>query len=338
MFVDETLIDVAAGNGGNGAVGFRREKYVPQGGPDGGDGGRGGHVLLKASKDLHTLYDIGNRRRFKAPHGDGGSGSLCTGRSGEDVVVLVPVGTLVKDSESGDLLADLKNDGESYLAARGGKGGLGNNHFKSSTQQTPRKSTPGEPGEKRRLQLELKLMADCGLVGFPNAGKSSIIRRLSAATPKVADYPFTTLKPVLGLVRMDETSSFVLVDIPGLIEGAAGGKGLGHQFLRHIERTSVLCFVLDISSEMAFQQFTTLRAELEQFHPQLLEKPYLIALNKVDLGETDEAGDVIIDARFNELGCPILLTSTVTGQGLDTLKKEAFRQVLAKGSRQTKAW
>jgi GTPase len=332
MFVDETIIDLTAGNGGHGAVGFRREKYVPQGGPDGGNGGRGGHVILKASKDLHTLYDIGNRRRFKAPSGETGSGSMSTGRSGEDVEILVPVGTLVKDIESGELLADLKEDGETFMAAKGGKGGLGNHVFKSSTQQTPRKATPGEPGEKKKLQLELKLMADCALVGFPNAGKSSIIRRVSAATPKVGDYPFTTLKPVLGLVRMDESASFVLVDIPGLIEGAAEGKGLGHQFLRHIERTSVLCFVIDTASESPYGQFETLRGELERFHPQLLEKPYFVVLNKSDLGETE------IDGRFKELECAVFKTSAITGEGLNRLKKEAFRQVLAKGSRKPQTW
>jgi GTPase len=332
MFVDETLIEVTAGRGGDGAIGFRREKYVPLGGPDGGDGGRGGHVVLQASKDLHTLYDIGNRRHFKAPSGIGGSGSLSTGKSGEDVVLLVPVGTLVKDPETGDLLADLKADGETFMAAKGGRGGLGNNHFKSSIQQTPRKATPGEPGEKRRLQLELKLMADCGLVGLPNAGKSSLIRKLSAATPKVADYPFTTLKPVLGMVRVGDGASFVLVDIPGLIEGAADGKGLGHQFLRHVERTSVLCFVVDISMEGAYEQFEVLRGELGKFHPQLLEKPYLIALNKNDLGEYE------IDERFTALKCPLFRVSALTGEGLEPLKQEAFRQVLAKGPRNASTW
>lgn len=332
MFVDETLVEVVAGRGGDGAVGFRREKYVPLGGPDGGDGGRGGHVIFKASKDLHTLYDIGNRRHFKAPSGEGGSGSLSTGKSGEDVVVLVPIGTLVKDAETKDLLADLKTDGETFMAAKGGRGGLGNNHFKSSIQQTPRKFTPGEPGEKRRLQLELKLMADCGLVGWPNAGKSSLIRKLSAATPKVADYPFTTLKPVLGMVTVGDHASFVVVDIPGIIEGAADGKGLGHQFLRHIERTSVLCFVVDISQENAFEQFEILRGELGKFHAQLLEKPYLIALNKNDLGEFE------IDPRFAALNCPLFRISALTGTGLNALKQEAFRQVMAKGPRQSTEW
>jgi GTPase len=332
MFVDETLVEVIAGRGGDGAVGFRREKYVPLGGPDGGDGGRGGHVVLKASKDLHTLYDIGNRRHFKAPSGEGGSGSLSTGKSGDDVVVLVPVGTLIKEPETGELLADLKADGETFMAAKGGRGGLGNNHFKSSIQQTPRKATPGEPGEKRRLQLELKLMADCGLVGWPNAGKSSLIRKLSAATPKVADYPFTTLKPVLGLVKVGDYASFVVVDIPGIIEGAADGKGLGHQFLRHIERTSVLCFVVDISQENAFEQFEILRGELGKFHAQLLEKPYLIALNKNDLGEFE------IDARFEALKCPLFRISALSGDGLEALKKEAFRQVRAKGLGKADEW
>src|SRR4051812_25096861 len=216
MFLDETQIEIRAGKGGDGMVAFRREKFVPRGGPDGGNGGRGGHVILKASKDLHTLYDIGQSRTFRADDGGKGGSSTSTGRSGEDVFLLVPVGTLVKDAETGELLADLKKNGQEEILARGGRGGLGNAVFKSSIHQTPRKSTPGGEGEYRRLGLELKLLADCGLVGFPNAGKSSLIRRVSAATPKVADYPFTTLKPALGVVGMGLGHSFVLVDIPGL--------------------------------------------------------------------------------------------------------------------------
>ncbi|HLP42028.1 MAG TPA: GTPase ObgE [Fibrobacteria bacterium] len=331
MFIDETGIEVLAGRGGNGCVAWRREKYVPRGGPSGGKGGRGGHVVLRASKDIHTLYDIGNTRIFRAEAGQNGMPSNCTGKDGEDVVVQVPVGTLVKELESRELLCDLKEDGQTFIAAEGGRGGLGNSAFKSSTHQTPTKALPGTPGQARRLSLELKLVADCGLVGFPNAGKSSIIRRLSAATPKVADYPFTTLKPSLGIVEVAVGQSFVLVDIPGLIEGAAEGKGLGHQFLRHVERSACLAFVMDIASEEPYSQYATLRGELEKFHPLLLRKPKLILLNKVDLRAAD-GGDPV-DPRFLEEGCPVLLTSTVTGTGLEDFKQEVQKLMGDRGIR-----
>ena len=318
MFLDETQIEIKAGKGGDGMVAFRREKYVPEGGPAGGNGGRGGHVIFKASKNLHTLYDIGQRRAFHAEDGEKGGSADCTGRGGRDVILLLPMGTLVKDADTGELLADLKTDGQEAILAQGGRGGLGNSVFKSSTNRTPRKSTPGLPGEEHRLALELKLLADCGLVGFPNAGKSSLIRRVSAATPKVADYPFTTLKPVLGVVGMGEGYSFVLVDIPGLIEGAADGKGLGHRFLRHIERTRCLAFVIDISGEDPFGQYKILQAELKKFHPLLLQKPKLILLNKTDLGEFP------IDKRFSRQKCKVLRVSAVSGEGLNEFKGAAY--------------
>jgi GTPase len=330
MFIDETGIEVLAGRGGNGCVSFRREKYVPRGGPSGGRGGRGGHVILQASKDIHTLYDIGNTRIFRAEAGQNGMPSNCTGKSGEDVIVKVPIGTLVKDLATQDLLMDLKEDGQTYLAAEGGRGGLGNSSFKSSTNQTPTKALPGLPGQERRLTLELKLVADVGLVGFPNAGKSSLIRRMSAATPKVADYPFTTLKPALGIVEVAVGRSFVMVDIPGLIEGAAEGKGLGHQFLRHVERSACLAFVLDISSGDPYGQYRTLRAELEKFHPLLLQKPKLILLNKVDLGDPPS------DPRFAGENCPLLHTSSITGAGLEDFKNEVYQMMGDRGVRSTK--
>lgn len=360
MFIDESSIEVAAGNGGNGAVAFHREKYVPRGGPSGGNGGRGGHVILQASKDTHTLYDIGNRRIFKAKHGDPGGSANCTGASGADVVVKVPVGTLIKDLETGDLLMDLKEDGQSFVAAEGGRGGAGNATFRSATNQAPRKALPGHPGQKRRLRLELKLVADCGFVGFPNAGKSSLIRKLSAATPKVADYPFTTLKPVLGLVEVATGHSFVLVDIPGLIEGAAEGKGLGHQFLRHVERCACLAFVIDLGAAKTqaaaaadraeagdeetgaagdaaahnvsdpYSQYVTLKAELEKFHPLLLSKPKMILLHKADLGE------FTIDERFAAEKCPVLSTSAVTGLGLEGFKREVWKLIGERGLRSEK--
>ena len=331
MFIDETKLEVHAGHGGKGMVAFRREKFVPLGGPSGGNGGRGGHVILVASHDIHTLYDIGNRRVFKAEPGGKGEPSLCTGKNGEDIRILVPAGTLIKDAENGDLLADLKEEGQECVVAQGGKGGIGNAAFKSSTNRAPRKSTPGEEGQSRRLKLELKLVADCGLVGFPNAGKSSLIRRLSAATPKVADYPFTTLKPVLGLVEVGPGQSFVLVDIPGLIEGAAEGKGLGHQFLRHVERSFCLAYVIDSSIEDPFGQYQVLRAEMEKFHPLLLQKPRLIVLNKKDLG------DFPVDSRFREEGCPVIRTSAATGEGLADLK-QGIRGLLGEKGIRKQGW
>lgn len=318
MFLDETTIEVIAGKGGDGMVSFRHEKYVPMGGPSGGNGGRGGHVILKASKDHHTLYDIGQNRIFKARPGEKGGTSDCTGRNGADQVILVPVGTLVKDADTGEVLADLKRSTQKVIIAEGGRGGAGNSAFKSSRNQAPRQSTPGAPGERRRLTLELKLLADCGLVGFPNAGKSSLIRSVSSATPKVADYPFTTIKPALGVVSVAPGASFVLVDIPGLIEGAAEGKGLGHRFLRHIERTRCLVFTLDASEKDPYGQYVILRKELEKFHPLLLEKPKLIVLSKNDLG------DFPVDKRFKKEKCPVVKTSAATGLGLSEFKREAY--------------
>jgi GTP-binding protein len=331
MFIDESKLEVHAGRGGKGMVSFRREKFVPLGGPSGGNGGRGGHVILVASTDVHTLYDIGNKRIFRADSGGPGEPSLCTGKNGEDILIHVPVGTLIKDLETGEQLSDLKEAGQSFTAAEGGRGGLGNAAFKSSTNRAPRQSQSGDPGQSRKLLLELKLVADCGLVGFPNAGKSSIIRKLSAATPKVADYPFTTLKPVLGLVEVAPGQSFVLVDIPGLIEGAAEGKGLGHQFLRHIERSFCLAYVIDASGEDPFGQYQVLRNEMEKFHPLLLEKPRLIALNKCDLG------DFSLDERFRGEGCPILRTSALTGEGLKGLK-QGIRELIGEKGIRKQGW
>ncbi|MBK9578465.1 MAG: GTPase ObgE [Fibrobacterota bacterium] len=296
MFLDESRIQVQAGDGGKGCSSFRREKYVPFGGPNGGDGGRGGHVILEASVHVHTLYDIGTVRTFRAERGEHGLGSNCTGRDGEDLVILIPQGTLVKDME-GNLLADLTQAGTRWVAAHGGKGGLGNQHFPTARNQAPRKALPGLPGENRELQLELKLVADVGLVGYPNAGKSSLISAVSKAHPRISDYPFTTLKPNLGIVPVGEGYSFVMADIPGLIEGASEGKGLGHQFLRHIERTRVLLFVVDPWDPKGDDEsdearglrvratVKTLRDELGAYHPRLLEKPWMVAVNKCDKGQ-----------------------------------------------------
>src|SRR5690606_28969915 len=246
-FIDEAKIEVHAGKGGDGAATFRREKYVPRGGPDGGDGGRGGSVWARADRNLNTLIDYRYERIHRAENGARGMGSDCNGRAGRDIELRVPVGTLVRDAATGELIADLARDGERALLARGGRGGLGNTHFKSSVNRAPRQFTPGEPGESRQLVLELKVLADVGLLGLPNAGKSTFMRAVSSARPKVADYPFTTLNPSLGVVRVGDESSFVLADIPGLIEGAAEGAGLGHQFLRHLSRTRLLLHLVDIA-------------------------------------------------------------------------------------------
>jgi GTP-binding protein len=294
VFLDESRIQVRAGAGGNGCVGFRREKYVPFGGPNGGDGGRGGHIVLVADAQIHTLYDIGRVRVFRGGRGDHGQGSNCTGRDGNDALVKVPVGTLIKDEE-GRLLCDLSEPGQKYMAARGGKGGLGNQHFATPRNQAPRKAYPGQVGEEKTLYLELRLVADVGLVGYPNAGKSSLLASITRAHPRVADYPFTTMEPILGIVPVAETS-FVMADVPGLIEGAAQGKGLGLRFLRHVERTRTLLFVVDpwdpegreeTDEERALRVRSTvkiLRNELREYHPRLLEKPWQVAVNKCDRG------------------------------------------------------
>lgn len=295
MFLDESRVQVKAGDGGNGCAAFRREKYVPFGGPNGGDGGRGGHVVFVADPQIQTLYDVGTVRTFRAPRGQHGMGSNCTGRDGEDLVVKLPVGTMIKDVD-GQILADLSEPEQVWVAAQGGKGGLGNQHFATARNQVPRKALPGLPGEEKELLLELKMVADVGLVGYPNAGKSSLLTALSRATPRIADYPFTTLAPNLGIVPAGEGYSFVMADIPGLIEGAAEGKGLGHQFLRHIERTRILLFVVDpwdptgaeesddVRATRVRDVIKKLRAELEAYHPRLLQKPWLVAVNKVDQG------------------------------------------------------
>ena len=311
MFLDEKSIEVRSGKGGDGICSFHREKFVPLGGPDGGDGGRGGHVILQVNEQFSTLLDMGNARLYKAQSGQPGGAKRCTGRSAEDLIVDVPRGTIVKDAE-GRILADLTEPGQKWIAARGGKGGMGNQHFATPANQAPRKCTPGEKGEKRELFLELKLMADVGLVGFPNAGKSSLVNKISSGRPKVGDYPFTTLEPVLGIVQMNG-HSFVVADIPGLLEGASEGKGLGHQFLKHIERTHTLLFVIDGFAENAYEQFTVLKDELKAFHPKLAKKPYVIALNKSDLG-IDEA-----IKQFKAHKEAVIVTSAVTGDGCKEL-------------------
>jgi GTP-binding protein len=285
-FVDQVKVFVKAGEGGRGCVSFRREKFIPKGGPDGGDGGRGGNVLIKARKDMNTLLDIRYRQQYRAEKGQHGMGSDMHGKNGQDLIIPVPPGTLIKDEETGEVLCDLTKDGEEFVVVKGGRGGLGNAHFKTSTRQAPRFAQPGEPGEEKALTLELKLLADIGLIGLPNAGKSTLISALSSARPKIADYPFTTLKPVLGVVKYRDFKSFVIADIPGLIEGAHKGTGLGFQFLRHVERTSVLLHLVDISemSEGAPEEnLEKINRELELYSPELLDKSMAVAGTKLDI-------------------------------------------------------
>lgn len=321
--VDEAEIQVIAGNGGNGCVGFRREKFIPLGGPDGGDGGNGGSVWLVADENLNTLIDFRHERHFKAQRGENGMGRQMYGKGGEDKVVTVPVGTVVINVDTDEQIGDLTTHGARLLVAKGGKGGLGNMHFKSSVNRSPRQALPGEEGEERTLKLELKLLADVGLLGFPNAGKSTFIRAVSAATPKVADYPFTTLYPNLGVVKVENYRSFVIADVPGLIEGAADGAGLGTQFLRHLQRTRLLLHLVDISpmeggvdGVSPVEQVRAIERELEKHDPELLDKPRWLILNKADLMFEDEAREAA-EQIIAELGWqqPWFLVSALGREG-----------------------
>lgn len=298
-FIDEAKIYVAAGNGGNGIVSFRREKYEPEGGPNGGDGGRGGSVYVVADRNLNTLIEYRYTRKFLAQRGENGGSGDCYGKGGSDITLHVPVGTVIADENSGQIVADLDADGKKVLLARGGKGGLGNIHFKSSTNRAPRQCTQGDPGEERDLRLELRVLADVGLLGLPNAGKSTFIRAVSAARPKVADYPFTTMHPNLGVVRVSDTKSFVVADIPGLIEGAADGAGLGIRFLKHLERTRVLLHIVDLAppdpEANPVHDAQAIVRELEKYNPELAAKPRWLVLNKLDLIPEEERAQRITD-------------------------------------------
>jgi GTPase len=289
MFVDQALITVRGGNGGNGCVSFRREKYIPKGGPDGGNGGDGGSVIFAADENINTLFDFRGRPLWEAEDGENGRGSQQSGAKGSDSIIRVPPGTLVYDADNGALIVDLE-PGQQFIIAKGGQGGWGNEHFKRSTNQTPRHADPGQPGEKRNLRLELKIIAEVGIIGLPNAGKSTLLAALTRATPKIADYPFTTLSPQLGIAELDQTRRIVLADIPGLIEGAAHGAGLGHDFLRHVERTRVLLHLLDaapLDGSDPADNYTKIRTELHEYSPLLSEKQEIIALNKLDLLPND---------------------------------------------------
>lgn len=319
-FFDEARIEVVAGDGGNGAATFRREKFIPRGGPDGGDGGRGGSVFAVADRNLNTLIDYRFKRSFRAERGENGGSKDCYGKGGEDIILRFPVGTVITDIDSGERVADLDIDGKQVLVAQGGRGGLGNLHFKSSTNRAPRKRTMGQEGERRNLHLELKVLADVGLLGLPNAGKSTFIRAVSAARPKVGDYPFTTLQPNLGVVRTDENRSFVIADIPGLIEGASEGAGLGHQFLRHLQRTHVLLHLVDLApydpEADPVRDALAIVEELRKYDEGLYNKPRWLALNKLDLIPAEERAERV--TAFLEAYGPVerhFEISALTGDG-----------------------
>ena len=323
-FVDSASIFIQAGDGGKGCVSFRREKFVPKGGPDGGDGGRGGHVWLRTNRQLTTLLDFKYKKKYIADRGVHGKGARKTGKDGVDIVIDVPCGTIVRNAETHEILVDLTGQDQEILIARGGKGGRGNQHFATPTRQAPRYAEPGQQGEEMMLEMELKLMADVGLVGFPNAGKSTLISVISAAKPKIADYPFTTLVPNLGIVRYEEYKSFVMADIPGIIEGAAEGKGLGLQFLRHIERTKILAILVSLDALDIVEEYRTLLGELEKFDQGLLDKPRVVVVTKMDIAPEG------FEIPFFEEGIKVLPISSVSGQGLKELKDELWKEVSAR--------
>ena len=312
MFIDHTQIDISAGNGGAGAVSFRREKFIPKGGPDGGDGGRGGHVIFIVDTNLHTLQDIRYRRRYKAENGHSGRGSNKTGKNGKDVIILVPAGSIIRRKGSDQVIVDLTVEGQKHIICSGGQGGKGNARFKTATKQAPRKAQPGIEGETGIFEIELKILADVGLVGLPNAGKSTLLATISSARPKIADYPFTTLKPNLGIVKYGEYDSFVMADIPGLIKGASLGKGLGHQFLRHIERNRIHLFLIDCMEDKPLDVYKTLKNELQNFNKDLINKPYLICRTKSDLRQ-------VMSTQWNDFEDKIFDISSFTKEGINEL-------------------
>ncbi len=327
MFIDKAIIQVRAGNGGNGAVSFHREKYVASGGPDGGDGGRGGNIVFVAEDNCNTLADFRYKRKYAAEHGQNGGAKRCFGKAGADLVIKVPRGTLIYDNANGRLMADMSGD-EPFIAARGGRGGWGNAHFATPTRQTPRFSKPGIPGEAPELRLELKLLADVGLVGFPNVGKSTLVSVVSEAKPAIADYHFTTLSPVLGVVRVTEGVSFVMADIPGIIEGASEGVGLGHDFLRHVERCRLLVHVVDVAGSEGrdpLEDFDTINRELKEFNPELAARPMIVAGNKCDLTDDDKVE--AFAAEMHKRGYAFFPMMAAIAHGTDELIKECARQL-----------
>lgn len=326
-FVDYVKVHVSSGKGGQGSRHMRREKYIPKGGPDGGDGGRGGHVIIRADKNLWTLYHLKFKKHFRAEHGWAGGKQTSTGADGADVYIDVPLGTVVRDKETNEILFELTEDGEEQIIVKGGRGGLGNSHFKSATNQAPRYAQPGEEGEERDIILELKILADVGLVGFPNAGKSTLLSVVTAAKPKIDNYEFTTLKPNLGIVEYRDFKTFVMADIPGIIEGAAEGRGIGHRFLRHIERNSTLLFLIPADAPDIKEQYDILVDELKRYNPQLLDKNRLIAISKSDMLDEELKGEMkqLLDKKFGEV--PYLFISSVAQQGLTELKDKLWEML-----------
>ena len=323
-FVDYVKMHLTSGKGGQGSAHLRREKYIPKGGPDGGDGGRGGHIILRANRNLWTLYHLKFKRHFKAGHGGAGSKQTSTGADGDDVYIDVPLGTVVRDSETQNIILEITEEGQEIIIAEGGKGGLGNNHFKSSTNQTPRYAQPGLDGVEVDITLELKVLADVGLVGFPNAGKSTLLSVVTAAKPKIANYEFTTLKPNLGIVDYRDGQTFVMADIPGIIEGAAEGKGLGHYFLRHIERNSTLLFLIPADADDIKKQYDILLDELRRYNPEMLDKDRLIAISKSDMLDEELMTEMKeeLDKDFKDI--PYMFISSVAQQGLMELKDKLW--------------
>lgn len=320
QFVDYVKIHVKAGDGGRGCVSFRREKHVPRGGPDGGDGGRGGHVIIRATNEMNTLLDLKYKQKYRAENGEHGKGKDMHGRNGDELIIPVPVGTVIKDADTEEIIADLHSEGSYHIVARGGRGGLGNAHFATPVRQAPRFAQPGEKGEEKWLIIELKLLADVGLIGLPNAGKSTLISVISSAKPKIADYPFTTLQPNLGVVKVGDFKSFVVADIPGLIEGAHRGAGLGFQFLRHVERTSVLLHLIDISymaEGCPEENLKKINRELELYNPALLDKHQAVAATKLDIADKKKLESLKRYCKTNNID--FFAISAVTGQGIKRL-------------------
>ena len=325
-FVDYIKLYACSGNGGKGSVHLHREKYITKGGPDGGDGGRGGHIIFKGNQNLWTLHHLKFKKHLKAGHGAHGSKSRSTGADGSDVTIEVPLGTVVKDTESGKILFEITDNGQEIILCQGGMGGRGNWHFKSSTNQTPRYAQPGIPGEEKKVTIELKILADVGLVGFPNAGKSTLLSVITAAKPKIADYEFTTLKPNLGIVEYRDYQSFVVADIPGIIEGAAEGKGLGHYFLRHIERNSILLFLIPADASDIKKQYNTLLDELRRYNPEMLDKERMVAISKSDLLDAELKAELKTELD-KELPVKYLFISSVAQTGIMLLKDLLWKQL-----------
>jgi GTP-binding protein len=330
-FLDEAVIAVTSGDGGRGCISFRKEKYTPKGGPDGGDGGNGGNVVIRACGQFQTLADYSSQRFFRAQNGQSGKGKSQTGKNGKDVVIRVPLGTIVNDDDTGETLFDLIRDNQEIIVVRGGKGGKGNRHFATPVRRAPRFAQPGLPGQERRLRLSLKYLADIGLIGLPNAGKSTLISRLTKARPRIESYPFTTLVPNLGVVTFDNERTLTMADIPGLIEGASEGRGLGHRFLKHVERTRLLLHVVDITykpSDDILEDFHTLMRELERYNPSLAQKDQFVLINKTDLYSPVHRNMEALKNALNDMGLESLPISALTGQGLDELKTRLAKRLL----------